>query len=92
MASIEVTPSRVAPRGPDPARGVYYKLALFSIALFVAPITAYYVAKDRWLGGDSVYAGGLAALVANLVLAGYIAVACLEDDGTKARVAEKKSQ
>ena len=33
-----------------------------------------------------------AALVANLVLAGYIAVACLEDDGTKARVAEKKSQ
>lgn len=42
--------------------------------------------------GDSVYAGGLAALVANLVLAGYIAVACLEDDGTKARVAEKKSQ
>ena len=87
--SLDPTPSRVAKRGPDPARyvylvtygsGVYIKLALFSVALFVAPITAYYLAKDRWLAGKSgllttgntVYAGGLAALVANLVLGGYI--------------------
>ncbi|WFD06757.1 hypothetical protein MVES1_002111 [Malassezia vespertilionis] len=85
MASLEATPSRVAPRGPDPARGVYYKLALFSVALFVAPISAYFLAKDRWLSGNAVYAGGLAAIVANVVLGGYILMACLEDDGTQTK-------
>ncbi|AXA48478.1 vacuolar ATPase assembly integral membrane protein VMA21 [Malassezia restricta] len=90
--SIDVTPSRVGPPGPDPARGVYYKLAFFSTALFVLPIVAYYYAKDRWLGGDAVYAGGLAALVANLVLAGYIVAACLEDDGTQSQRRAKKTQ
>ena len=105
--SLDPTPSRVAKRGPDPARyvylvtygsGVYIKLALFSVALFVAPITAYYLAKDRWLAGKSgllttgnaVYAGGLAALVANLVLGGYIFAACLEDDGPRAPPKETK--
>ncbi|SHO78622.1 Similar to S.cerevisiae protein VMA21 (Integral membrane protein required for V-ATPase function) [Malassezia sympodialis ATCC 42132] len=88
--SLDPTPSRVAKRGPDPARGVYIKLALFSVALFVAPITAYYLAKDRWLAGNTVYAGGLAALVANLVLGGYIFAACLEDDGPRAPPKETK--
>ena len=64
--SLDPTPSRVARRGRDPAAyvlcsaemdqadvfsGVYYKLGFFSVALFVAPISAYYLAKDRWLGG-----------------------------------------
>ncbi|WFD27347.1 hypothetical protein MNAN1_002343 [Malassezia nana] len=77
--SLDPTPSRVAPRGPDPSR----------VALFVAPITAYYVAKDRWLDGNTVQAGGLAALVANLVLGGYILAACLEDDPSRAPDSKK---
>lgn len=51
MSSLDVTPSRVAPRGRDPARGVYYKLAFFSVALFAAPLSAYYFAKDRYFSG-----------------------------------------
>ncbi|EDP43329.1 hypothetical protein MGL_2339 [Malassezia globosa CBS 7966] len=39
--SVDITPSRVGRPGPDPAR----------VALFVAPITAYYYAKDNWLQG-----------------------------------------
>ncbi|GAK64553.1 uncharacterized protein PAN0_005c2767 [Moesziomyces antarcticus] len=80
MSSLEPTPSRVAPRGRDPARGVYYKLAFFSVALFAAPISAYYFAKDRYLDGNATYAGGLAAVVVNIVLAAYIVAAFLEDD------------
>ncbi|SPO25942.1 related to VMA21 - ATPase assembly integral membrane protein [Ustilago trichophora] len=80
MSSLDVTPSRVAPRGKDPAQGVYYKLALFSVALFAAPLFAYYFAKDRYFAGNATYAGGLAALVVNLVLGAYVVVAFLEDD------------
>ncbi|CDS01844.1 related to VMA21-ATPase assembly integral membrane protein [Sporisorium scitamineum] len=98
MSNLDVTPSCVAPRGKDPARGVYYKLAFFSVALFAAPITAYYFAKDRYLDGNATYAGGLAALVANLVLAAYVVAAFMEDDSDVApqprreTEKEKKSQ
>ncbi|SNX84251.1 related to VMA21 - ATPase assembly integral membrane protein [Melanopsichium pennsylvanicum] len=80
MSSLDVTPSRVAPRGRDPATGVYYKLAFFSVALFAAPLSAYFFAKDRYFDGNATYAGGLAALVVNLVLAAYVVAAFLEDD------------
>jgi vacuolar ATPase assembly integral membrane protein VMA21 len=76
------TPSNVAPRGRDPSAAVWYKLGIFSTAMFVAPLAAYYGAKDRYLGGNATYAGGLAAVVANVVLIGYIVMAFLEDDGT----------
>ncbi|TKY85658.1 hypothetical protein EX895_005198 [Sporisorium graminicola] len=100
MSTLDPTPSRIAPRGRDPAQGVYYKLAFFSVALFAAPISAYYFAKDRYLSGNATYAGGLAALVANLVLAAYVVAAFLEDDSDAAppqpprkdRAEEKKSQ
>ncbi|KAJ9479226.1 Vacuolar ATPase assembly integral membrane protein VMA21 [Pseudozyma hubeiensis] len=90
MSSLEVTPSRVAPRGRDPARGVYYKLAFFSVALFAAPLSAYFFAKDRYFSGNATYAGGLAALVVNLVLAAYVVAAFLEDD-TDVVPAQRKS-
>ncbi|CCF52749.1 hypothetical protein NDA11_007588 [Ustilago hordei] len=92
MSSLDPTPSRVAPRGRDPARGVYYKLAFFSVALFAAPISAYYFAKDRYLDGNATYAGGLAALVANLVLAAYVVAAFLEDDSDIAPPARKEGK
>lgn len=78
----QLTPSKVGPRGADPATAVYYKLAFFSLAIFVAPLTAYYFSVDRFFGGNPNYAGGLAALVANVVLIAYVITAFLEDQGS----------
>lgn len=61
--------------------GVYYKLAFFSVALFAAPLTAYYFSIDRLFGGNPTYAGGLAAFMANVVLVAYVVAAFLEDQG-----------
>jgi vacuolar ATPase assembly integral membrane protein VMA21 len=60
---------------------VYWKLGIFSVAMFAAPITAYYVARDRLFGGNATYSGGLAAFVANVVLIGYVVAAFMEDQG-----------
>lgn len=70
---------------------MYYKLAFFSVALFAAPLTAYYVSIDRFFEGNPNYAGGLAALVANLVLVGYVTVAFLEDQGSAAPALKKEA-
>ncbi|UZJ53001.1 hypothetical protein CBS101457_002321 [Exobasidium rhododendri] len=77
----QLTPSRVGPRSPDPAAAVYAKLAFFSVALFAAPLSAYYFSKDRLFGGNTTHAGGLAALVVNIVLFCYVVVAFMEDQG-----------
>ncbi|PWN99511.1 hypothetical protein FA09DRAFT_295335 [Tilletiopsis washingtonensis] len=77
----QVTPSNVAPRGPDPSSRVYWKLGLFSSAMFAAPLSAYFLSVDRLFSGNPTYAGGLAALVANVVLVGYVIAAFLEDQG-----------
>lgn len=77
----QITPSRVGPRGPDPARHVYWKLGLFSAAIFAAPLSAYYLSVDRLFKGNANYAGGLAALVVNMVLLAYVVAAFLEDTG-----------
>ncbi|KAN0063418.1 hypothetical protein ACQY0O_004584 [Thecaphora frezii] len=78
--SLDVSPSKVAPRGKDPSQRVYIKFLLFSLTLFFAPLTAFFFTKDRYLQGNATYAGGVAALVVNLVLVAYIVSAFLEDD------------
>lgn len=49
--------------------------------MFAAPLTAYYFSRDRVFGGNPTYAGGFAALIANVVLVGYVIAAFLEDQG-----------
>ncbi|CAD6884635.1 unnamed protein product [Tilletia controversa] len=84
MSVPAVTPSTVAPRGKDPASGVYLKLAFFTTAIFAAPLSAFFATKDSIFAGNATYAGGLAALVVNIVLVAYVVTAFLEDDGTTA--------
>lgn len=48
--------------------------------MFLLPLLTYYIALPR-VGGSSTWAGGLAALSANVVLIGYVVAAFLEDDG-----------
>lgn len=88
----QLTPSKVGPRGADPATAVYYKLAFFSLAIFVAPLTAYYFSVDRFFGGNPNYAGGLAVLVVNLVLVAYVITAFLEDQSTGSAVKKEATR
>jgi hypothetical protein len=49
--------------------------------MFAAPISMYFLTVNSIFKGNSSYAGGFAALTANVVLAGYIVVAVMEDQG-----------
>lgn len=49
--------------------------------MFTAPLMAYYSTVNAVFKGNSTYAGALAALVANLVLFGYVIAAVREDQG-----------
>lgn len=66
-----------APTRPDIPQRVVKKLLLFSLAMVVLPLLSFFVV--RGIGASAVWSGGAAALVANLVLVGYVIVAFTED-------------
>ncbi|RYP89650.1 hypothetical protein DL770_004228 [Monosporascus sp. CRB-9-2] len=68
--------SSTAPAVPT---DVILKLLAFTFAMVVVPIGSYFVTVNTVFGGNSSYAGGLAAIMANVVLVGYIIVAMNED-------------
>jgi F0F1-type ATP synthase assembly protein I len=51
----------------------------FTFAMIVVPIGSYFLTVNTVFKGNSSYAGGLAAVLANVVLIGYIIVAMNED-------------
>ncbi|KAI8890817.1 hypothetical protein K501DRAFT_281714 [Backusella circina FSU 941] len=57
----------------------FSKLLFFMAALATFPIMTYFFTVDRVFEGNSTYAGGLAAIVANIVVIAYIVVAIYED-------------
>ncbi|CAO1629890.1 unnamed protein product [Parajaminaea phylloscopi] len=75
-AELTPKPGNVAPRGPPPAFDVYVKLAIASLAMFALPLATYFSLVGR-LG--TAWAGGAAAMAANIVLIGYVVAAFLED-------------
>ncbi|KAF9087487.1 vacuolar ATPase assembly integral membrane protein vma21 [Mortierella sp. GBA35] len=74
-------------------RSTMAKLAFFTVAMIVFPIGTYFVTLDRYFGGNATYAGISAAVMANVVLIAYVAVAVMEDSQTgPAPVSIKKQQ
>lgn len=76
-------------------------LLAFTAAMVVIPIGSYFVTVNTIFRGNSTFAGGFAALMANVVLVGYIVVAWKEDQqdqrekgtvGTGVRLPEQKKE
>ncbi|GME82624.1 unnamed protein product [Ambrosiozyma monospora] len=67
---------------------VLKKLILFTALMIIAPLVAFFTVN--YLTDSAVISGGLAALVANIVLIGYIYVAFNEDLSSIDK--EKKSE
>ncbi|CAI4216194.1 unnamed protein product [Parascedosporium putredinis] len=69
--------------GPAVPGHVIAKLLIFTLAMVVLPIGSYFASVNTLFKGNTTYAGGLAALMANVVLVGYVVVAMKEDQGDR---------
>ncbi|ORY80362.1 hypothetical protein BCR37DRAFT_381031 [Protomyces lactucae-debilis] len=69
--------------GPSRISGsVLSKLLFFSAAMVLLPLSSYYLSLNYVFSGyKTTYAAIVAAIMANVVLVGYLIVAFLEDDG-----------
>jgi len=67
------------------------KLLGFTLAMIAGPIGSYFLTLDLVFKGNSTYAGATAAIMANVVLIGYVIVAMNEDqsEATEAKEREK---
>ncbi|CCG80745.1 Vacuolar ATPase assembly integral membrane protein VMA21 [Taphrina deformans PYCC 5710] len=82
-------------QSPSISSTVIAKLLFFSAAMVVLPLSAYYLSLEYLFSGyKTTYAAITAAVTANLVVAGYVVVAFLEDDSepVKQEKAVKKQQ
>ncbi|KAI0523783.1 hypothetical protein F5B22DRAFT_417073 [Xylaria bambusicola] len=70
---------------------VILKLLAFTLAMIVIPIGSYFVTVNTIFRGNSTYAGALAAILANVVLVGYVVVA-MNEDQSDVLEAEKKQK
>ncbi|EXJ74108.1 uncharacterized protein A1O5_02402 [Cladophialophora psammophila CBS 110553] len=79
---------------PAVPASVIYKLLGFTVAMICAPIGSYFLLLNSVFAGNATYSGAFAAIMANVVLIGYIVVAMREDDSEKIEAEEKsrKSQ
>ncbi|THX06723.1 hypothetical protein D6D13_06382 [Aureobasidium pullulans] len=99
---VQQQPSLITPAVP---KHVIVKLLLFSFAMIVLPISSYFLTVDMLFSGkysfihphptitnsagNSTFAGATAAIIANVVLIGYVVVAMREDAGERAEAEEK---
>ncbi|KAL1639980.1 putative vma21-like domain-containing protein [Diplodia seriata] len=80
--------SNIAPAVPA---HVIFKLLGFTFAMITLPIGTYFMTVNTIFKGNSTFAGGLAAVMANVVLIGYVIVAMKEDQSDRLE-AEKEAK
>jgi len=68
--------SNISPAVP---MDVIYKLLAFTLAMISVPIGGYFITVNTIFKGNSSFAGGFAAVLANVVLVAYIITAMKED-------------
>ncbi|KAK9378896.1 uncharacterized protein V2V93DRAFT_382188 [Kockiozyma suomiensis] len=73
----------LAPNRPSTVPGsVIRALTLFTAAMVIAPLFSFYFCVNYVFDGNSQWAGLVAALVANVVVLGYVVFAWKEDSNT----------
>uniref|UniRef100_A0A060T0J9 ARAD1C16896p n=1 Tax=Blastobotrys adeninivorans TaxID=409370 RepID=A0A060T0J9_BLAAD len=63
---------------PEVPLTVVRKLIFFTAAMIIAPVSCFFILQNVFNWG-SIVSGGTAALVANIVLIGYVVAAFMED-------------
>jgi len=81
--------SNIAPAVPA---HVIYKLLGFTFAMVTFPIGFYFLTLNLLFKGNSTWAGATAAIVANVVLIGYVIVAMKEDQTEAMEAAEEEKK
>jgi len=71
---------------------VIVKLLAFTFAMVVFPLASYFLTLNYVFNGNSTFAGATAAIIANVVLAGYVVVAFKEDQSDAIEAAEKEKK
>lgn len=62
------------------------------MAMITFPIGSYFLTVNTIFRGNSTYAGGLAALIANFVLIGYVVVAFWDDQAEREDESSEKKK
>lgn len=84
------TPPNTSDTSPAVPASVIRNLVGFTAAMITAPLSSYFLVLKT--SGSATWAGALAAVVANVVLVGYIIVAYNEDVAERGGEGEKKGQ
>ncbi|KAK0383246.1 hypothetical protein NLU13_9159 [Sarocladium strictum] len=85
-------PQEKSDTSPAVPRDVLLKLLAFTFAMIVIPIGSYFLTVHSIFAGNSTYAGALAAVMANVVLIGYIIVAMNEDQSEQLKAGKPESK